>query len=160
MDPPRNSPSEDAMPSAGSRCDGRSRTVDELRITALPRVADERGLSVSVLASCLEWVQPVRDLHFASIRPGAVRGNHFHTGKREGIAVAATGRWSLHWDTGASTEPTRREFTGDSAVLVEIPPLWAHAIHNESDADLWIVAVSDRPYEVGETSTRKLVGSS
>jgi dTDP-4-dehydrorhamnose 3,5-epimerase-like enzyme len=134
--------------------------VDELRITVLTAVSDARGLSVSVLTSCLAWVQPVQDLHFASIRTGATRGNHFHIGKREAIAVVATDRWSLHWDTGSGTEARHRTFAGDGAVLVEIPPLWAHAIRNEGDADLWIVAVSDRPYEPGETSPRKLVGSS
>ena len=133
--------------------------MDELWITLLPQASDERGLSVSVLTSCLAWVQPVQDLHFASIRPGAIRGNHVHTGKREVIAVVATGRWSLHWDTGSSTEPRQRTFAGDDAVLVEIPPLWAHAIRNESDADLWIVAVSDRVYDPGETSPRRLAGS-
>jgi dTDP-4-dehydrorhamnose 3,5-epimerase-like enzyme len=133
--------------------------VDELRIVELSRIADERGLGVSVLTAPLKWVQPVQDLHIASIRPGMVRGNHFHTSKHEAIAVAATGAWSLHWDTGVGTEPAQRMFTGDQAVLVEVPPRWAHAVRNEGDADLWIVAISDRPYEAAETVARKLVDS-
>jgi dTDP-4-dehydrorhamnose 3,5-epimerase-like enzyme len=156
---PRNDRPEGAMPSDGGRCGGRNSAVDELRIVELPLAADERGLSVSVLAVHLKWVGPVQDLHFASIRPGTVRGNHFHTSKREAVAVAATSGWSLHWDAGVDTEATHRVFTGEGAVLVEVPPLWAHAIRNEGDADLWIVAISDRPYEAGETVARRLVDS-
>ena len=148
------------MPWGGGRGGGGKSAVGGLRIVELPQAGDERGVSVSVLADQLTWVQPVQDLHFASIRAGAVRGNHVHTSKHEAIAVAAMGQWSLHWDEGVGTEAGHRVFTGESAVLVEVPPLWAHAIRNEGEADLWIVAISDRPYEAGETVARRLVDSS
>jgi oxalate decarboxylase/phosphoglucose isomerase-like protein (cupin superfamily) len=131
--------------------------VDDLLVEHLPGKVEERGLSVSVLSEYLRAIGPVEDVHIAAIRPGAVRGNHFHTRKQELIAVAYQDRWSLHWDRGAGSAPQRRDFTGAGGVVIRPPVGWSHAIRNDSDSDLWIVALSDRAFDPDEAVTRQVV---
>jgi dTDP-4-dehydrorhamnose 3,5-epimerase-like enzyme len=131
--------------------------VDDLLVEHLPGKVEERGLSVSVLGEYLRAMGPVEDVHIAAIRPGAVRGNHFHTRKQEIIAIAYQGPWSLHWDCGAGTERRRQEFRGAGGVVVRPPLGWSHAIRNDGDADLWIVALSDRAFDPGEAVSRQVV---
>jgi oxalate decarboxylase/phosphoglucose isomerase-like protein (cupin superfamily) len=131
--------------------------VDDLLVEHLPGTVEERGLSVSVLGEYLRAIGPVKDVHIAAIRPGAVRGNHFHTRKQEIIAVAYQDRWSLHWDRGADGERRSRDFEGAGGVVVRLPLGWSHAIRNDGAVDLWIVALSDRAYDPDEAVARQVV---
>lgn len=104
-----------------------------VRVTQLEARADSRGASFSL---DLPFVL-ARECHIATIRPGAVRGNHFHTERHELLAVLYSDRWTLFWDEGSRT------FDGSGAVLVAIDPLCAHAVRNDGAADLQIFVLGD-----------------
>jgi hypothetical protein len=48
---------------------------------------DDSRTDFSVLSEQLSKIGPARDLHIGEIRPGCIRGNHFHTHRRELIAA-------------------------------------------------------------------------
>jgi len=97
------------------------------------------------------------DVHLASTKPGAVRGNHYHLRRREAIVVLPGAKWSFHWDEGDETAAQHREFDGSRAVLVLVAPGASHAVCNEGEELLWLVAISSEPYDPAESVARKVV---
>ncbi|WP_448625828.1 polysaccharide biosynthesis C-terminal domain-containing protein [Geodermatophilus sp. URMC 64] len=121
--------------------------MEDIRVEPLADSSDDRGISFSVVQEQLSAIGPVQDLHIAAIKPGHVRGNHYHSRRGELIAVIYRDAWSLHWDTGPGTDRRENRYTGTGAVAV-IPPLnWSHAVRNDGREDLWIVSASDAPYD-------------
>jgi oxalate decarboxylase/phosphoglucose isomerase-like protein (cupin superfamily) len=111
------------------------------------RGGDERGASFSLSQSYLEFLGAPKDMHIASILPGHIRGNHYHAARREIIVVIHGDRWSLHWDRGANTEVSTRAFTGEGVVAIAVPQNSAHAIRNDGEKPLWLVAATDGIYD-------------
>ncbi|HEY1835028.1 MAG TPA: hypothetical protein VGG08_11360 [Solirubrobacteraceae bacterium] len=111
---------------------------------------DERGASFTLAGEHLELLARLgatRDLHVASILPGHVRGNHYHALRGETIVVIHEDRWSLRYDAGSDTKVTSRAFTGAGVVAISVPQMAAHAIRNDGERPLWLLAWSDGPYD-------------
>ena len=129
----------------------------KIQITELSNGGDARGYSFTAPAEALAFVGRMADVHLASTGPGSVRGNHYHLRRREAIVVLPGGRWSFHWDEGEGAAPEHREFDGGRAVLVLVSPGASHAVRNNGDATLWLVAISSETYDPAESVTRKVV---
>jgi dTDP-4-dehydrorhamnose 3,5-epimerase-like enzyme len=129
----------------------------KLQILELPNFGDARGLSFTVPAEALAFVGRMSDVHLASTKPGAVRGNHYHLRRREAIIVMPGSKWSLHWDEGNNSPAEHREFEGGKAVLVLVSPGESHAVRNDGDRELWLVAISSESYDPAESVSRKVV---
>ena len=127
------------------------------QISELKNNGDHRGLSFTAPADALAFVGRMADVHLASIKPGAIRGNHYHLCRREGIVVLPGTQWSLHWDEGQGSTAQHREFDGASAVLVLISPNASHAMRNDGDNVLWFFAISSETYDPKESVARKVV---
>jgi oxalate decarboxylase/phosphoglucose isomerase-like protein (cupin superfamily) len=130
--------------------------------TPLPDSSDERGVSFSILGELLDSMPKVRDVHISSLRPGAIRGNHYHSVKTEVITVAYVDAWSFYWDMGEGTEVQSRQFVGTGAVAVAVPLNWSHAVRNEGASDLWLFNASDmafgrEPGAASDSHVRKVV---
>lgn len=121
-----------------------------VRVTALTPRADMRGDSFAIELPFAN----VGDCHVATIRPGAIRGNHFHTERREVLVVMYAGRWTLLWDEGEGTAVQSRAYEGSGAVVLEADPLCAHAVRNDGAFDLHIVSLGDA--RTTDTFPRKL----
>lgn len=119
-----------------------------VHIVKLDNGGDTRGSSFVPPPECLEFIGTIRDMHIATILPGAVRGNHYHQQHREVIVVVHADHWSFHWDLGPDSEIHRERFSGAGAVMIEIAPLASHAIRNDGAAELYIVGFSDAPFDV------------
>ena len=128
-----------------------------LQITELANFGDGRGLSFTAPPDALSFVGRMSDVHLASTKPGAVRGNHYHLRRREAIVVMPGSRWSFHWDEGDQSSAQHRDFDGSKAVLVLVSPGQSHAVRNDGDRDLWLVAISSETYDPAESVTRKVV---
>jgi len=130
----------------------------KVQIAELANRGDARGLSFSAPPEALAFVGRMSDVHLASTRPGAVRGNHYHLLRREALVVMPGAKWSLHWDEGQHSPPQHREFSGASAVLVLISPGASHAVRNDSDGkdELWLIAISSGPYDPSDTVMHKM----
>lgn len=120
--------------------------LSEIIVTDLPESSDDRGFSFSLTASLIADL-PIRDVHIAAVRPGCVRGNHYHAKKTELITVAYRDDWSLHWDTGPDTPVQSRTFGGQGAVSINIPFLWSHAVRNDGQKELFLFNVTDMSFD-------------
>lgn len=128
-----------------------------IQISELHNSGDARGFSFTMPPQALAFLGRVADMHLASMVPGAIRGNHYHVRKQEAIVFVPGAAWSLHWDEGDDTIAQHRNFDGSTAVLVLIPPGTSHAVRNDGDAPLWIVACSSEPYDPATVVARKVV---
>jgi len=129
----------------------------KIQISELGNTGDARGFSFTAPAEALEFVGYMADVHLASIRARAVRGNHYHLRRREAIVVLPGTKWSLHWDEGEGTAAQHRDFDGGGAVLVLVSPGASHAVRNDGDDSLWLVAISSEAYDPAESVPRKVV---
>jgi predicted RNase H-like nuclease len=110
-----------------------------VRVTALSSRTDSRGSSFTIDVP----FPSVGECHAATIRPAGIRGNHFHTRRRELLVVMYSDRWTLLWDEGEGTPVQSRTFEGAGAVLMDADPLSAHAVRNDGSADLHIFVLGD-----------------
>ncbi len=131
--------------------------TSKLEIKELTNLGDARGLSFTAPTDALSFVGRMSDVHLASTKPGAVRGNHYHLRRREAIVVMPGTKWSLHWDEGENSQPQHRDFDGSKAVLVLVSPGQSHAVRNDGDREMWLVAISSETYDPAESVTRRVV---
>jgi len=129
----------------------------KIQISVLSNTGDTRGDSFTAPAEALAFVGRMADVHLASTRPGAVRGNHYHLRRREAIIVLPGAKWSLHWDEEGTANVLHREFSGESTVIVLVSPGASHAVRNDSDDLLWLVAISSETYDPAEIVGRRVV---
>ena len=129
----------------------------KIQISELSDRGDARGLSFTAPAEALAFVGRMADVHLASTAPGAVRGNHYHLRRREAILALPGTKWSFHWDEGEDSVPQMREFSGGSAVLILVSPGASHAVRNNGEDKLWLLAISSESYDPAESVVRKVV---
>lgn len=129
----------------------------KIQIAELKDNGDLRGSSFSLPLPALDFVGSVADVHIASTLGGSIRGNHFHLRRREAIVILPGTAWSLHWDLGEGTAIEHRSFDGQSALLALILPGCSHAIRNDGNAPLWLVACSSEKYDPAESVTRTVI---
>ena len=121
-----------------------------VRVSALSSRADARGSSYTIDLP----FPTVGECHVATVRPASIRGNHFHTRRREILIVLHTDRWTLLWDDGEGTPVQSRTFEGAGAVLMDADPLSAHAVRNDGSNDLQIFVLGD--IRADDTAPRRL----
>jgi len=130
---------------------------EKVQITEVSNRGDARGFSFTAPAEALAFVGRMGDVHLASTRPGAVRGNHYHLQRRQAIIALPGVKWSLHWDQGDGSAAQHRNFDGGDSVLVLLPPGASIAVRNDGDRDLWIVTISSETYDPADSIPRKVV---
>jgi len=115
---------------------------------------DARGFSFTAPDDAMRFLGRISDVHLASTKPSAVRGNHYHLRRREAIVIFPGAAWSMHWDEGEGTSARHRQFDGSTAVLVLVSPGASHAVRNDDTKSLWFVAFSSEPYDPAESVRR------
>ena len=109
-------------------------------IKELSIFSDKRGWIIEVLNGV--FPQRMEQIHYSCSNSGAIRGNHYHKHRVEWLCVTSgTGRIVLE----DNFTQVRKELTvsGDSPVLVKIPPNIAHAIENLADAPMHLLVIAD-----------------
>ena len=129
---------------------------EKLSFTELPNMGDARGNSFTVSPDILSFLGRIADIHVASVLPGAVRGNHFHTRRKEVLVVLHESGWRLHWDEGENTPAQVKEFSGPGAEVILIERGSSHAVQNSGTRTLAIIGLSSEPYDPQETIRRNV----
>lgn len=114
---------------------------------------DERGCSYSIPQRALDYIGRVKDVHLASIGPGKIRGNHYHTGRKEFIVILYENQWVFAWETADETAGQQKHFDGRGCVLTEIESGVVHAIKNTGKTPLYIMAFSPTRYDPEHSDT-------
>jgi len=82
------------------------------------------------------------NIHVVSITPGAIRGNHYHTGAREWLLVFG-GKAEFAWREKEDTAVRKVALDGAAPALFKIPPEIPHAVLNTDEKDIYLVSFSD-----------------
>jgi len=92
------------------------------------------------------------EIYFSGAGPGETRGKHYHEETTEWFCVIrGTGMLYLQdVDTG---EVMTVEMTREKRLTVEIPPGVAHAIRNEGNEEMILLAFADVPYDSEDPDT-------
>ena len=128
-----------------------------MQFKSLDNRGDQRGASFSLPDDALEFLGQVGEVHFAEILPTAVRGNHYHTGRKEVMAVWFSDNWTFSWNCPPNPQTQIKEFTGQGAILIKIESHQAHAIQNTGREILRIIAFSDKKGDPDQPDTFKKV---
>lgn len=132
-------------------------TRNAVRFMKLPDNGDTRGFSYKASKEALAFSQKIVDLHITSIVPGAIRGNHFHSGRNEVIYVIYQSKWQLVYDEGENSEVKNHEITGSGCIEITVSANCAHAIKNTGRKDLLILAASNGEYDPELPCTKRRV---
>lgn len=125
--------------------------MNGVRYQRLENASDRRGDSFHIPQSVFGFIGAVQEMHFVTIEPGAVRGNHYHRGRKEFMFVHHDGPWLLAWSNPQAQDTSIQEFDGEGGVIVEISSEIVHAVKNQGANTLHVVSCSDAPYDAVDT---------
>ena len=90
---------------------------------------DDRGWSIKPITDEDISDGKIKDIHMVSMRPGAIRGNHYHVYKTEHIFIMGSTCRVVVMDN--NTKEREEEIIGhNKKALLVIPPHVTHAIEN------------------------------
>ena len=117
-----------------------------IELINLPTSSDNRGIAIRPISDDELKSKKLFNLHLVSLKPGVVRGNHYHQYQNEVICVFGSRAKVVAVDnsTGDREEEIIEE---DRAVLLKIPRNISHAIKNIGDNILYLLCYSDRKYQ-------------
>ncbi|MHC4779473.1 MAG: polysaccharide biosynthesis C-terminal domain-containing protein [Planctomycetota bacterium] len=103
---------------------------------------DARGWFVEPLVSIAKQEADIGNLHMVSLKPGAVRGNHYHEKSTEWL-MSFGGPAKLVWRELGGEGRQIEIVEGPDPVLFEIPARTEHAIQNASNTDIYLLCFRD-----------------
>ena len=103
---------------------------------------DERGWAIRVFEEVRHKSGKLGNFHVVSMRPGKIRGNHYHIDAREWLLVFG-GQAHLWWREAGEELITKTIVDETKPMMFEIPPNIEHAVLNTSDHDIYLLAFSN-----------------
>jgi dTDP-4-dehydrorhamnose 3,5-epimerase-like enzyme len=104
---------------------------------------DSRGISFQLPRVSMDFLGKLAEMHYATINPGFVRGNHYHRWRKELLFVHLTSSCQLVWQPVATQSLHTQAFSAVGSIIIHIEPDVIHAIKNTGNATLHIVACSN-----------------
>lgn len=117
---------------------------------------DDRGWGVNLLHAAGLNTMPVGDLHIVSLKPGKIRGNHYHQTSTEWLLFFG-GQAKLLWREAEAQPIHEVEIFEAGPTLYKIPPKVEHAAVNTGGHDIYLSAISDREDRGTVTSVNLIV---
>ena len=103
---------------------------------------DERGWGVEPFKAVRHLHKFQGNLHIVSLKPGAVRGNHYHTHSTEWILVCG-GSARILWKTKPEGSVRQSAVNDSEPALFEIAPEIEHAVVNDCEHDVYLFVFYD-----------------
>jgi UDP-2-acetamido-2,6-beta-L-arabino-hexul-4-ose reductase len=114
------------------------------KIKELEVHSDERGWLVELLkANQLE--KPVKQIHIASIKPGHIRGNHYHSKRIEWFFIVA-GKAELFLQSIKSKDRISFKLSSKKLKVITIFPSIAHSVKNIGKEMVYLVSAQSDIY--------------
>ncbi len=104
--------------------------------------SDERGWGINPLAAAGLTAGDVGDVHAVSLRPGAVRGNHYHDACTEWLVIFG-GRAVIAWREKNARNNHYITYDSSEPGVYKIPAGIAHAIRNDANHDIFLISFND-----------------
>lgn len=114
------------------------------KIKKLKIHSDERGWLVELLKSN-ELEKPVKQIHIALIKPGCVRGNHYHSKRIEWFFLI-TGKVKLVFQDIKTKEKTSFQLSGKEPKVITFLPYVSHAVKNIGKKTAYFVSAQSDIY--------------
>jgi dTDP-4-dehydrorhamnose 3,5-epimerase-like enzyme len=111
-----------------------------VKIVRIKARQDARGKVFVPIPAALLGTGAITGIHIATMRPGAVRGNHRHTRQTERICFSGRIRLVVQDSTGATEQ---FDFSENECVRVTVVPGIAHAYINRGAIDTFLVCAGD-----------------
>ncbi len=128
-----------------------------ISILPLTRRLDERGIGVSLSDKARAFLGDIAELHYVTINPGTVRGNHAHAKRREVILALFEDELTVAWRAPSVSHPESRTLRGGDAVEIAIEANVFHAIKNTGSDVINIVSCSNALPVEGDTQYEPLL---
>ena len=103
---------------------------------------DDRGWYIKPISDDDIQNGIISDIHMVSIKPGAVRGNHYHVNKTENIFIMGSTCRVLAIDNNTK-EKEEKIIEDNDKILFIIPPDVTHAIGNIGNEVSYLFCFSD-----------------
>lgn len=100
---------------------------------------DERGWVTNPLEVAGVSSKTLSNLHIASVKPGCIRGNHYHNHATEWLLIFG-GAASFYWRSSEEETIHEEKIKGSDPVSFEIPPGIEHAVINRSGKEIFLMA--------------------
>lgn len=127
-----------------------------IRQIAIPTTKDERGMTVIPLENSKLRGGKYCNVHIPSLKPGAVRGNHYHADQAEYVLILGKNcRVVAVENTSQRQEELFFEEAPDKLIL--FPPNVTHALKNEGDEMVYLVCFNERDGGKDEPQTKRKV---
>jgi dTDP-4-dehydrorhamnose 3,5-epimerase-like enzyme len=130
---------------------------ENVKIHKLKNYGDDRGNSYNLTDVVIDFLGEIKDVHSATILSSKIRGNHFHSLKKEAILVIHEDEWLFVWDNGENTTTQSHSFAGSGAAIITVESGSSHAIKNTGKAPIFITAFCNMAYDPHETVKRVLI---
>jgi UDP-2-acetamido-2,6-beta-L-arabino-hexul-4-ose reductase len=124
----------------------------QLEMKQLSVVSDNRGILTEILND-IKFGKRIGNIHYSCSEPGVVRGNHYHEHKIEWLCVIwGFGRIVL--EDNVTKERKELTVSGDSPVLLKIPPRIAHAIENcDASLSMHLLVIVNEEFSLTDSDT-------
>ena len=116
--------------------------MKNVEIIELTYLADSRGWVARPLPDAILNNGLIANFHVPSLKPGAVRGNHYHRDTREYVLILNGPCKACFKDTETG-ELWETVFPGDRPVLLKIEPHTTHTFMNAAPHDVFLICYDE-----------------
>ena len=112
---------------------------------------DQRGWLVEMLKKT-DLKDEIKQIYVATIKPGEIRGNHYHQKRTEWFFIAA-GKAKLYLRDFKTKQKTRLKLSSRKPRVITIFPKIAHAIKNSGKEVVYLVSAQNTIYNPKKPDT-------
>lgn len=108
---------------------------------------DERGKLVEIYK-----IPGAGQVMYSTSKPGVVRGNHYHTRKREYFCVIE-GEGKISLRDRATGKKEEYIVTGEKPEVIEMPLNWTHNVQNVGEGEMKMLVWANEIFNINDPDT-------
>ncbi len=126
--------------------------IEGVIVREAPYSEDGRGWLLKAVLKEYTGQSAFGEIYLSGANPGKAKGNHYHDHTTEWFCVISGGG-TLRLEDISTGEKMVLTMTRENRLSVEIPPRVAHAVHNDGEVELVLLAFADAPYDLENPDT-------